>query len=164
MQSLAISWQQVMGMPPIAFDCGYCGKHMSTSSGWSSTFPEAVREEYAIYICTHCRRPTFINHAVTNSQTPGRAFGGPIESTPSSVEALYNEARDRVKPAAYTSAVLACRKLLMNIAVERGASARERNSSNTSSSWRTKALFRQAARPGLTTSGSKATKRRTRSI
>lgn len=78
------------------------------------------RHQQQILICTHCARPTFFDHDA-GLQVPGSAFGGSVDSLPDSVESLYNEARDCMKVAAYTSAVLACRKLLMNIAVEKGA-------------------------------------------
>jgi hypothetical protein len=42
-------------------------------------------------------------------------------SLPSDVEALYQEARSCMKVNSYTSAVITCRKLLMHIAVEKGA-------------------------------------------
>lgn len=55
-------------------------------------------------------------------QFPGFIFGNPVEKLPQNIEALYNEARECVKANAYTASVLTCRKLLMNIAVDKGAS------------------------------------------
>jgi hypothetical protein len=48
-----------------------------------------------------------------------------VASVPSDISALYAEARNCVAIQAYTAAVLACRKLLMNIAVALGANAGE---------------------------------------
>lgn len=42
---------------------------------------------------------------------------------PPDVASVYNEARECTSDRAFTAAVLACRKLLMHIAVERGAEA-----------------------------------------
>jgi hypothetical protein len=44
-----------------------------------------------------------------------------VEFVPKDVEALYQEARKAVAVGAFTAAVLACRKLLMNLAVSQGA-------------------------------------------
>ena len=72
----------------------------------------------AIYICPHCKEPTYIRPGI---QMPGVAPGNEVEHLPEQVEALYREARNCVSVSSYTSAVLACRKLLMNIAVSQGA-------------------------------------------
>ena len=44
-----------------------------------------------------------------------------MNNTPSEVETLYNEARNCTSCNSYTASVLCCRKLLMNIAVSKGA-------------------------------------------
>ena len=49
------------------------------------------------------------------------AFGTTVESLPTDVAALYNEARSCMTVNSYTAAVLTCRKLLMHIAVEKKA-------------------------------------------
>jgi thioredoxin reductase len=46
-----------------------------------------------------------------------------VKHLPADVERLYDEARDSHAAAAYTAAVLALRKLLMRVAVEKGAEA-----------------------------------------
>jgi len=46
-----------------------------------------------------------------------------VASLPKDVEALYNEARSSVTVNAFTAAVLTCRKLLMHLAVAKGAPA-----------------------------------------
>jgi hypothetical protein len=57
------------------------------------------------------------------SQHPGVAPGNEVANVPQDVGKLYAEARAAVAANAYTAAVLACRKLLMNIAVSQGAGA-----------------------------------------
>jgi hypothetical protein len=61
-------------------------------------------------ICPVCGGPTYFNeHGV---QFPGIAFGNPVEHLPVGVRELYEEARNCCSVAAYTSTVLAARKLL----------------------------------------------------
>ena len=48
-------------------------------------------------------------------------FGAEIAHLPKDVESLYREARNCISVAAPTASVLACRKLLMNVAVSQGA-------------------------------------------
>ena len=54
-------------------------------------------------------------------QTPRNSAGNDVENLPVDIATLYNEARQSVSVNAFTAAVLACRKLLMNIAVNHGA-------------------------------------------
>jgi len=52
---------------------------------------------------------------------PSPAFGKAVQHLPNDIGALYNEARDCTGVGAFTAAVLACRKILMHIAVEKKA-------------------------------------------
>lgn len=54
-------------------------------------------------------------------QIPGSVPGNKVDHLPTDIASLYNEARLAVSVNAFTAAVLACRKLLMNIAVNHGA-------------------------------------------
>lgn len=54
-------------------------------------------------------------------QIPGQAFGASVSSVPEDLNALYEEARRYTRDNCHTAATLLCRKILMNIAVERGA-------------------------------------------
>ncbi len=71
-------------------------------------------------ICPHCEKPTFFG---IGFQVPEVAPGNEISYLPESVDQLYKEARNCVSVQAYTSSVLSCRKLLMNVAVSQGADA-----------------------------------------
>lgn len=62
--------------------------------------------------------PTFFDG---EEQYPAPAFGKGISNLPRQIESLYNEARRCTGVNAHTASVLACRKLLMNIAVNKGA-------------------------------------------
>jgi hypothetical protein len=74
-----------------------------------------------IYVCHQCYQPTYVN--ADNQPTPGAAFGGQVENLPIEIEELYREICNCAKVSAYTGSVLLCRKLLMNIAVTKGAPA-----------------------------------------
>jgi hypothetical protein len=60
------------------------------------------------------------------AQFPGVAFGREVKDIPDkSVSDLYAEARRASAAGSYTGAVLCCRKLLMHIAVSKGAKSGE---------------------------------------
>jgi hypothetical protein len=87
--------------------------------GYTGTRPRTSDRVY-IYICHFCRKPTFFDHEGT--QTPGVSFGSEVKDIPDkTVEALYNESRRTMSTGSFTAAVLCCRKLLMHIAVSKGA-------------------------------------------
>ncbi len=98
-----------------AFICGFCSHNIASAKGY-----RCDGFNYMIYICPHCERPTFFDFAI-NKQVPDLAPGRKVDSLPTTIEVLYNEARNCISVSAYTSSVLASRKLLMNIAVEQGA-------------------------------------------
>jgi hypothetical protein len=58
---------------------------------------------------------------MNGKQHPGAQFGHVVESLPPDVAALYGDARASMSAGAFTPAVLTCRKVLMHLAVEKGA-------------------------------------------
>lgn len=54
-------------------------------------------------------------------QVPGAPYGAKVSDVPEDVESLYEEAKKCLSCEAYTGSVLCSRKLLMNIAVSKGA-------------------------------------------
>ncbi|WP_191305245.1 DUF4145 domain-containing protein [Lentzea cavernae] len=54
---------------------------------------------------------------------PTGAAGEAVEGLPTDVAAAYTEARRSASVAAYTSSELMCRKILMHVAVDKGAEA-----------------------------------------
>ena len=110
-------WRNPLGpMEPRSYVCGYCGNRVGPNMGWwtKNTNPQA-----RIYLCSFCGKPTFFD--VMGKQYPGLPFGDDVASVPADVGALYAEARFCMTVNSSTSAVLTCRKLLMHIAVEKGA-------------------------------------------
>ncbi len=130
---MSISWQHTVNsrtsnqgqyMGSKSYTCGYCGEPVASDTGYYAHEYDLVGnltgQNPVIYLCHQCNGPTYFS--MDGKQTPGSAFGGTVEGIPSEdVEALYEEARNCMKVGAHTAAILCCRKLLMNIAVAKGA-------------------------------------------
>lgn len=108
-------WENLVEMPSLSFVCGYCGNMIASNRGY-----KGGGVAYRIHICPHCCNPTYFRSE--NQRWPGISPGKEVPHLPEKVCALYREARNCVSVGAHTSSVLTCRKLLMNIAVEQGAS------------------------------------------
>lgn len=106
-------WQSQADIGPRSFKCKFCDKEVATRMGF-------YREDtnWRIYLCPNCARPTFFEGS---EQIPAPLLGFTVRELPENIEKLYNEIRDCSGTNAFTAAVLACRKLLMHVAVEQGA-------------------------------------------
>jgi hypothetical protein len=62
--------------------------------------------------------PTFF---VKDKRIPQQLAGNAVKHLPKEIEDVYNEARECFTVNAFTGSVMLCRKLLMNIAVHKGA-------------------------------------------
>jgi hypothetical protein len=109
-----MAWKNAGTIKSNSFTCGFCGNLIASSLGYDNSGAKS----WLIYICSHCRKPTFFEG---DRQLPGVATGNSVGHLPVDIESLYTEARNSVAASCYTSAVLVCRKLLMNIAVAQGA-------------------------------------------
>lgn len=147
-------WKNLIAIKAKDFRCGHpdCGREVASDKGYSSD------SAGTIYICPRCQRPTYF---AGGKQIPDVAPGNEVQQVPKDVNGLYLEARNCVSVSAYTASVLACRKLLMNIAVTQGARG-ERTLWSMSSTSPTRDLCRRMARVGLTTLGRRETRQRTR--
>lgn len=116
---MSLGWYSTANLGNRGWRCGYCGRDVGGNVGYRRESGDGKR----IYICPHCENPTaFIeNDDGAVGQYPGVAYGHEVEHLPVSVSAIYGEVRRCIQYTAYTSAVLAMRKLLMHIAVEQGA-------------------------------------------
>ncbi len=115
-----VNWINVGALPSKSYICGNCGNSLASANGFSAYFPPDQSNIVAyIYICHFCFLPTYFD--IEGNQIPGSPYGNKVNNIPSEVETLYNEARDCTSCNAYTASVLCCRKLLMNIAVSKGA-------------------------------------------
>jgi len=104
------------------YRCGYCSNNLSSEKGFVATiesYGRSINTAY-IYICHFCGLPTLFDG--DGEQTPGSKFGEDVSGIEDEkIKKLYDEARNCISANAPTSTVLACRKLLMHIAVEKGA-------------------------------------------
>lgn len=112
-----LGWDSSGNIESKNYICAYCGTPIASEKGWN-----ANRKHAQIYICHVCTRPSFFDYTEGENQFPGVVFGNPVEDIPEGTVALsYDEARNCTGARAYTAAVLSCRKLLMHIAVSKGA-------------------------------------------
>jgi DNA-directed RNA polymerase subunit RPC12/RpoP len=120
---MPLTWHNVGDAPPRSYVCGYCGHTVGPNKGWQTTDHYTINNravpEGHVYICSFCGKPTYFDRP--GWQHPGAPFGNDVDSLPKDVAALYGEARDCMPVKSFTSAVLTCRKLLMHLAVEKGA-------------------------------------------
>ncbi len=112
-----MQWTNASGLPPHKYVCGFCGYNVASSLGYFTGVQTNGSQGY-LYICPNCGGPSFV---LGSKQIPGVAPGNKVEHLPEDIACLYNEARQSILVQAYTASVLACRKLLMNIAVAHGA-------------------------------------------
>jgi hypothetical protein len=117
-----INWQNTQTLNPQRFICGFCSTTVSSVLGWSAAVPHGTQPA-ALHICPECRGPNFRR---SEKQFPTAAFGNPVAHVPKELNTLYEEARACTSANAFTAAVLICRKMLMNIAVQEGAAAGEK--------------------------------------
>ncbi len=112
-------WNNPTSISRTTYTCGHCGNKVGPNLGYyGSVQPGGV--QVFIYICPTCNKPTFFDEEKT--QLPNVRLGRDVSGiTDAGVEKLYNEARDCTATGAHTAAVLLCRKILMNIAVQHGA-------------------------------------------
>lgn len=123
------TWHQPGGITSKSYVCGHCGEYISSNQGFYDQAEISIEgrsrahKEY-IYICHHCGCPTFFRY--DGVRFPGSRYGEDIESIPSQVDELYREARDCFSVNAYTASVMCTRKIIMNVAVDKGADENKR--------------------------------------
>lgn len=101
------------------YRCGYCGEDIASNQGYYTETSHNLETGH-IFICHHCTKPTFID--ISGNKTPGSSFGNIVEHIPNNeISELFDEARRCISVNAYTASILCSRKLLMNIAVSKGA-------------------------------------------
>jgi hypothetical protein len=114
-----LDWKSISSLPSKSYTCGYCGSPLASEKGYLGERSSGGGRAF-IYVCHFCHRPTFFD--LEREQSPGAPYGGTVQHIPDvSTAALYDEARNAMAVSSYTGAVLCCRKLLMHIAVAKGA-------------------------------------------
>ena len=125
MERLPNTWINKKEIDSVRYKCGYCGADTAPAYGWQSDqITDQITDLVAyIPICTNCNQPSYIKWYGTTrvSATPAPLMGESVGGLPEDVGTLYDEARKCTGVGAYTSAVLTCRKILMHVAVEKGA-------------------------------------------
>lgn len=111
------------GIQPVPYSCGFCGHATADDKAYypltTGSDDAAAVGVYSIRICGFCQRPTFLEQGEPN--TPAERMGESVEHLPQDIESLYDEMRSTTGVGAYTAAVLAARKILMHVAVDKGA-------------------------------------------
>jgi hypothetical protein len=115
------NWSALQGIPNVSYDCGHCSVYVSSDKGYKigSNEDGSGAQVGGIYICSNCNGPTFFD--LKKNRHPSSSFGNIVKHVPDALESLYNEARRCTSQNCHTGAVLLCRKMLMNIAVNQGA-------------------------------------------
>ena len=116
-----INWPQQGNIRSRSYVCGYCGNPLASQLGWLGVQRENQNvPRGSIYICHQCTRPTFFDE--DGKQYPGVSYGEAVKSVSDAVlNEIYEEARKATSAGCFTAAVLCCRKLLMHLAVAKGA-------------------------------------------
>jgi hypothetical protein len=114
-----MQWLNVENIEVAKFTCAYCRSLVASDRGYTANGDVNNTHAY-IRICPSCQYPTFFT--LRGFQHPTAAFGKPVSHLPSQeIEALYDEARNCMRVAAYIAAVMCCKKILMNMAMTEGA-------------------------------------------
>lgn len=114
-----IQWHNINTLTSKSYKCGYCNNTVASEKGFMGQDRDTGLIMH-VYICHHCQRATFFD--LNNKQTPGVAFGEDVKNiSDDKIKELYQEARKCFSTNSYTAVVLCCRKILMHIAVEKGA-------------------------------------------
>ena len=116
-----MQWSGVQNHKAVPYLCGHCERQVASEKGWMATSTDGLGVIGGIIrICPLCQLPTYL-HLDSGLQIPGNLPGNAIEHLPDDIRHLYNEARRCFSVSAYTATVMSCRKMLMNIAVTKGA-------------------------------------------
>lgn len=100
------------------FDCGYCDARVAAA------VLVRVHEQGGPPVvwlrCTNCHRGS-VYLPLERRQIPAAVPGESLEGLPPDVESAYDEARNAMGVQAHTAGELMCRKILMHVAVDKGA-------------------------------------------
>lgn len=105
----------------MAYKCGHCGHDVSGAVVAYGSDDNGHRGSWLQ--CPNCGDGSFVDRA--GRLFPGAKFGPVIEGLPDDVKEAYQEARDCLAVNATTAAELICRKILMHVAVDKGAAEGE---------------------------------------
>lgn len=120
-QESEAAWYQPQVLTNAKYICGFCNTSVSSIRGYKLAMHQDASggQIGAVYICPNCGGPSFFKPGGGRYPTP--ALGNAVQHVPPDLNALYEEARRCTGENCFTGAVLLCRKMLMNIAVQQGA-------------------------------------------
>jgi len=117
------SWENTTTKEPGKdFKCGYCGKEVTGSKAYNAniiTTSGTGSSGYFIYICPRCIKPTFFDE--NDKQHPGIQHGSSVDGVPPVIAEIYEESRRAFSVNSYTLCVMGCRKVVMNLAIDKDA-------------------------------------------
>jgi hypothetical protein len=107
----------------LRWTCGFCGDATASDVAYypkkaATNAGRDVFEHWSIRICQSCQRPTW--HEDGRHYPPVRP-GRDVSNVPEDTGQLYSEMRDAAGAGAHTASALTGRKILMHVAVEKGA-------------------------------------------
>jgi len=119
---MSFQWDQTTKLPSRNYVCGHCDANIAEEDGYIGGYRDhkgTMRVAF-IYVCHFCSGPTYFDE--NEIQSPESRFGETVQHINNpDVHSLYEEARSCYSVSAFTSSVMCCRKLLMNISVAEGA-------------------------------------------
>lgn len=115
------NWSKLQDLPNKSFQCGFCNTTVSSVKGYKlgHHVDGSGPQIGGLYVCPNCGGPIFFS--TDGNRYPSPALGNSVQHVPPDLYALYEEARRSSSQNCFTGAVLLCRKMLMNIAVQQGA-------------------------------------------
>lgn len=103
-----------------SYTCSHCASKVSGAVvafyQWQTATGTVIRNKWLL--CPNCSLGSV---QVRGIIYPGSPFGPKLQGLPTDVNDSYEEARRCMEVSAYTAAELICRKILMHVAVEKGA-------------------------------------------
>jgi DNA-directed RNA polymerase subunit RPC12/RpoP len=117
--AIKIEWHGLQDLGPQRYRCWYCGESVAAIKGLHGSFAGKNQGAYLV-ACPNCGYPTLLRFE--QPQVPSPRSGSDVAGIDDkSVLDLYNEARGCTAAGAYTACLLCCRKILMHLAVAKGA-------------------------------------------
>lgn len=124
LDSYDVSWFQLQLLVSHSYKCPYCQQFVSSEHGYTFTVTKKndtgnkITTNGDVCICPSCSSPTIL---IGSTQIPGIAEERSVSYLPDDINTIYEEARTCMSHNCFTSVAMLCRKIIMNVAVEKGA-------------------------------------------
>ena len=100
------------------YTCGHCGH--KTSGAVLASYSHYSAPSVRLLLCVECERGS-VWHLSNQLVIPGTRPGPSLLGLPTEVAAAYDEAQKSMSVGAFVATELVCRKILMHVAVDKGA-------------------------------------------